>query len=84
MPLVSTLVSQVSNLNYLEENEVLLNSFIQIHKNLEDYLAKDFSKVLSPEEEAEKSRLLNAEQDKVRDQRTIEEKSRIRNNSKSG
>ena len=37
-----------------------------------------------PEEEAEKSRLLNAEQDKVRDQRIIEEKSRIRNNSKSG
>ena len=59
-------------------------TIIQIHKNLEDYLAKDFSKVLSPEEEAEKSRLLNAEQDKVRDQRTIEEKSRIRNNSKSG
>jgi len=59
-------------------------TIIQIHKNLEDYLAKDFSKVLSPEEEAEKSRLLNAEQDKVRDQRIIEEKSRIRNNSKSG
>ena len=66
---------QVSSENY---------TIIQIHKNLEDYLAKDFSKVLSPEEEAEKSRLLNAEQDKVRDQRTIEEKSRIRNNSKSG
>jgi len=30
-------------------------TIIQIHKNLEDYLAKDFSKVLSPEEEEEKS-----------------------------
>ena len=56
-------------------------TIIQIHKNLEDYLAKDSSKVLSSGEE---SRLLKVKQDKVRDQRIIEENSRIRNNSKSG
>ena len=56
-------------------------TIIQIHKNLEDYLAKDSSKVLSSEEA---SRLLKVKQDKVRDQRIIEENSRIRNNSKSG
>jgi tetratricopeptide (TPR) repeat protein len=61
-------------------------AIIQIHKNLEDYLAIDFSKTLSPEEEKEKARLLKVEQDKVRDQRIIEEKARIRggNKSKSG
>ena len=56
-------------------------TIIQIHKNLEDYLVKDSSKVLSSGEE---SRLLKVKQDKVRDQRIIEENSRIRNNSKSG
>ena len=61
-------------------------AIIQIHKNLEDYLAIDFSKTLSPEEEKEKARLLKVEQDKVRDKRIIEEKSRTRvgNKSKSG
>ena len=56
-------------------------AIIQIHKNLEDYLAIDFSKVLSPEEEKEKARLLKEEQDKIRDQRIIEEKARIRGGS---
>lgn len=59
-------------------------AIIQIHKNLEDYLAIDFLKKLSPEEEKEKARLLKEEQDKVRDKRIIEEKAKIRNKSKSG
>ncbi len=59
-------------------------AIIQIHKNLDEYLAIDFSKKLSPEEESEKARLLKEEQNKIRNERIREEKARIRGNSKSG
>ena len=59
-------------------------AIIQIHKNLDDYLAIDFSKISDPSGEGkEKPRLLKPEQDKVRDPRIIEKRPQIRNNSKS-
>ena len=59
-------------------------AIIQIHKNLDDYLAIDFSKISDPSEGVkEKLRLLKPEQDKVQESRIIEKRPQTRNNSKS-
>ena len=59
-------------------------AIIQIHKNLDDYLTIDFSKISDPSEGVkEKLRLLKPEQDKVQESRIIEKRPQTRNNSKS-